>query len=432
MLDALSKKFNKNRNTIRAYLAGLDSKGIRVTRPYTNGGGNTEPKSGYVLSNTGDHTEISAEVGERIRTESDLIRVLNIDTREWKIDRFTVSKSEATRKDRQVDWEVEDGVVVHGRVRDTGRLRIEPTFNVKVWLSRKTKEIRNVLVVDDIKADLKKFSHKYSKIKYPKLADGMLLEVEFPDLHLGKLSWGEESGQDSDLKIQTKRVHEALGQLMSYVKGFPIERILFPLGNDFWNSDDKFGNTTAGTKMSEDTRWKKTYRAGRVLAVEMIDRLSTIAPVDVLIITGNHSEQREFFLGDALWCWYRQNPNVTINNDAKTRKYYSFGKNLIGFVHGNTEKVSRLASLMAGEVPDLWSKSTYREWHLGHLHHKEETVQKTHEDGSVVIRVLRSLSPPDSWHYEHGFVGNVQAGEAFLWDREKGLVAQLTLTPGRD
>jgi hypothetical protein len=240
------------------------------------------------------------------------------------------------------------------------------------------------------------------------------------------MTWGEESGTDSDLKIQTRLVIETLDKLLSYAKGFPVERILLPIGNDYFNTDNKSDTTTAGTPQQEDTRWKKTYRAGRILAVTMIEMCSQIAPVDVLIVSGNHDEQKIFYMGDALWCWFHDNPNVTVNNSAKNRKYYAFGNSLIGFTHGEKEKTNKLSNLMAGEAPKLWVKSKYREWHMGHLHHKEDMWFRTHEEDGVTVRLLRSLSPADAWHYDKGLNTAIRASEGFLWSRKNGLVAQFT------
>lgn len=382
----------------------------------------------YTYVNRGDVAEIDLVTNQRIVSEKDLIRFLNIDTDEWQVERFSVGKSEAYRKDRQVKWIVENGTVVSGSVNDSGQLLIKPLFSVKVWLKRKTREIRNALAVADLKADLKRFAHRYKRIKYPKIKAGLLFEIEMPDVHLGKLTWHEETGEDSDLKIQTARILQVLDALLAHAIRYPLARILLPIGNDYFNADNKFDTTTAGTPQQEDTRWKKTYRKGRVLAVEMIDRCAALAPVDVLLIPGNHDEERNFYLGDALECWYHKCPNVTINNSAKKRKYYRYGKTLLGFTHGSSEKQSKLQNLMPQEVPELWAQTKFREWHVGDKHHREDVVYKTVESDGVTVRVLRSLSPADAWHYDKGFIGALQASEAFLWDGERGLVAQFTAT----
>lgn len=385
------------------------------------------PQYSYV--NKGETAELLVETERRIRTEKDLLKVIDLDTDTWEIEKFIVGKSEGYRKDRQVKWKVRKGVVAYGEVNDTGKLLIVPMFSVKVWLRRKTQAIRAGLAVDDLKRDMQRYAPKYKRIKYPKLTDGMLLEIAIPDAHVGELVWAEESGENSDLKLQVRRVTIAIEELIKYARNFPIEKILFTLGNDFFNSDTPGNTTTAGTPMSEDTRWQKTFRAGRVLACAVIDKLETLAPVDVKIIPGNHDFVRSFHLGDSLECWYRNCPNVSIDNNARTRKYYVYGKCLIMLTHGDEEKTDELHELMSAEEPMLWAQSRFREVHLGHLHHKREMRYKvktpmTQEYKGVVVRFLRGLTPTDAWHRGKGYIGALQSAELFLWHKEKGVVAQ--------
>jgi hypothetical protein len=82
-----------------------------------------------------------------------------------------------------------------------------------------------------------------------------------------------------------------------------------------------------------------------------------VAPVDVLIVPGNHDRERMFYAGAALECWYHGSPNVLVDNGAQLRKYYSLGKNLIGFTHGSEEKFTMLPGIMAHEVPQLCDRS---------------------------------------------------------------------------
>jgi hypothetical protein len=321
---------------------------------------------------------------------------------------------------------VTDGRVSKGDVEDTGKMLVVPLYHMELRLVRKEEEIRANSAIEEMIQDAKKFAPVYPKIKYAPSKGKMLYEIAMPDIHFGRLTWHEESGQDFDIKIAEYIVRETLSQLLQYSKNFEIGRILFPLGNDFFNANSKLNTTVKGTAQQEDTRWQKTFRAGRRLAIEMIDSCMEIAPVDVLLIPGNHDEERVFYLGDALECWYHNNKNVRIDNDAVSRKYYTFGKVLLGFTHGDAETTKKLPSLMQFEVPKLWGDSTYREWHTGDKHHKTDFVLEVDEQVGIVIRILRSLAPADAWTFAHGFVGSQRAAEAFLWHPENGLIAQFT------
>ena len=72
------------------------------------------------------------------------------------------------------------------------------------------------------------------------------------------------------------------------------------------------------------------------------------------------------------------------------------------------------------------AESDHREWHLGDKHHKKDLLQRTEDVDGVTIRLLRSLSATDTWHFDKGYVGGVRSAEGFLWDKGDGLIAQFT------
>ena len=362
----------------------------------------------------------------RMLTKEDVEKQFNVDMTKWEVDNFEVHSSEGYRKDRKVEWHMKDGEVIQGDVSDSGKMLVVPLFHIKVKFRRKVEEIRMRSAIDDMKEAAATYAPVYPKIRYPKAKGGdHLYEIDMPDIHFGRLTWDEESGSNFDIQIAEEAVDKVLSKLLSYAKTFPVNRILLPIGNDFYNVNSKTNTTVGGTPQQEDTRWQKTFRRGRELAVHMIEMCSAVAPTDVLIVKGNHDEEKTFYLGDALYSWFHNDPNVKINNDAMSRKYYLYGKNLIGFTHGSEYKIDKLPSIMPTEVPDLWAKSTYREWHLGHIHHKYEV----NEENGVVIRFLRSLVSIDAWTYDHGFVGALKAAESFVWEEKGGLVAQFTAVP---
>lgn len=385
----------------------------------------------YSFTDNGESAEATAVLDmDTIRSPKELIKALNIDESVWEIYRKQVGKQAAWRKDREVYWRVANNKVTSGEVRDSGKIKIVPLFTVKVWMKRKTDAIRVNLALEDFKKTVYSFAPKTVSLKYNKPSGNFLYEVEMPDIHFGKLTWAEESGEDGDLKLQTESAKKVLSELLSYTNHFPVEKILFPIGNDYYNVDNNLNTTTHGTPQQEDTRWRKSFKEGWQLASDMINMCLQVAPVDVLVIGGNHDEQRSFYLGEVLSALYKNTKHVNIDNSAKMRKYYKYGVNLIGLTHGYYEKTRQLKELMAFEVPQMWAETTYREWHTGDKHHKEDWVHKTHEEhNGVVIRILRSLTTVDAWHYNKGYVGALKASESFLWDKNNGLKAQFTATP---
>ena len=96
-----------------------------------------------------------------------------------------------------------------------------------------------------------------------------MLELPIMDFHLGKLAWGEETGQDDyDLKIAERLWEETVTDILSKVSvlGDP-EYFLFPVGQDFFHFDTPRVTTTAGTQLDSDTRWQKMFTKGVELLV---------------------------------------------------------------------------------------------------------------------------------------------------------------------
>lgn len=367
---------------------------------------NKQPTSSFKEEN--GRGEVSAKTYERITTLEQLIRVCEIDTVYWEIERWVCNK-----------WEV-------GAKNNNNELKVKPLFQVKAWLKKRTVELRASSNAKDLIEEAKSFAPKYPKIKYQKHDNGLLYELQIPDIHFGRLTWAEESGENYDIKIAKQVVNDVVDKLLNYAQHFEIDKILIPFGNDYFNVNNTQNTTSHGTPQQEDVRFQKTFRLGRELAVGIVDRCSTIAPVDVLVIPGNHDEERMFYLGDALESWYHANPNVMIYNQAKKRKYYRFGKVLLGFTHGAYEKQSKLPLLMAMEASQDWAKSEFREWHLGHQHNKKDVMYFANEESGVVVRVLRAVASPDAWTHDHAYVGAERAAESFLWHPDNGLLAQFT------
>jgi len=281
-------------------------------------------------------------------------------------------------------------------------------------------------VLNELKEDLKNYAPKYPKVIYKNnFKEPVMLEISIYDLHYAKLCWHEESGKDYDTKIAEQRFNDALKDLISRaVSVYNIEKILFVFGNDFFNSEGKSNATTAGTPQDTDSRWQKMFTGGRKLLVKGIETLAQVAPVEAIGIYGNHANQAEFYLGDAIECWFHNCMDVNVNNKPTARKYFLYGNTLIGLTHGNLEKENDLPLLMASEVPEWWSKAKYREFHRGDKHHERIKVfNTTVENKTVVLRTLCSMSGTDAWHTGQGYVGQRQSAQSFAYGKDNGLRA---------
>ena len=349
-----------------------------------------------------------------IHTLDELLEYAQVDTSIWEVERFVVNKWEGFIK---IDSDSRAGF-------DT---KVQPLFQVKATLKKKKEVVNLKKIYNELKDDLKNYSPTaFGTTTRVKSNDGKLLQICIADHHLGKLCWGEEVGNDYDLKIAKKTYCDAVNDLLQKAAGFNVEKILFVVGNDFLNSDNLLNTTTKGTHQDTDSRHFKLYREARIMLCDVINRLREVAAVDVVIVPGNHDVETMFYLGDALDLCYANDPEVSIYNSPKKRKYYDYGEVLLMFTHGNEEKITQLPLIMAQEEPQLWAKATFREVHIGHFHSKKVYSRiDVDENVGVRTRILPSLTTADFWHYSKGYVGNIRSSEAFVWDKKHGMEAQL-------
>lgn len=363
----------------------------------------TEDKIQY--SEKGGVAEVSVEKSLKIKSLEELIRVAKIDLSVWEIERYVTNKWETTNS---------DGISFEN-------------WQVKAWMKKlKIASVASKNIAADLKSDL--IDLKFPAVNYLPKSHGNLFVPNIYDLHLGKMAWGPESGEDYDLSIAKLRFNNALDDLMNKASGYNIERIMFPVGNDLFNSDKStpFPQTTGGTPQQDDTRYQKLFREARILMVEGILKLSQVAPVDVVTVFSNHDEERGFYLGEVLDAVFINHTSVRVDNSPKNRKYYQFGKCLIATAHGHGVKDQDLPLTMAQEAPEMWADTWYREFLLGHIHHSKKLVTQIGKDyRGVFVTYMTSPSATDSWHYKHNLTGSIKGAEGFIYNKEEGKIGSV-------
>jgi hypothetical protein len=378
-----------------------------TTLPQTESAGN-----GCELQDTtqGDARDLSYR-GTQIRSVDDLMVAAKIDTQIWSLARHSLSMTERQAKNPL-----------------TGQLELQRFSLIRATLRRRTPELFLENTLTSMLERFRNAAPERSAIIRSPPTDGML-EISIMDLHLGKFCSAAEGGRAYDPDIAQRMYLTALEDLVAKASIFRPERVLLPTGNDFLNTDSLGRMTTAGTLQDEAITWKESFLRGRLLLVKAIDRLRQIAPVDVVIIPGNHDSQRLYYLGQVLEAWFHRTPNVRVQCCQTPRHYVVYGRNLIGFAHGHNERHDKLPVLMATERPKEWGMTTHREFHLGHLHSKQlKMFVPTADHQGVLVRIIPSLCPPDSWHAAMGYSGRL-AAEAYFWDAQEGCVATLTHSP---
>ena len=269
----------------------------------------------------------------------------------------------------------------------------------------------------NLKADLldyiKTRSVKVPKIKYKKSKDPICYEISLPDIHYGKIT-------DEPMETIEKHYIQAIMDLHKKADGLEIDRFLLPVGNDGLNSEGMSRATTKGTPQQDNMRWRESFRGYWHLVSKAIDYLAQFALVDVIVVQGNHDFERMFYAGEVLDAIYKNNKNVTVDNGLDARKYYEYGINMIMFTHGDKEKTQELPLLIATEQPAMWSRAKAREVHCGHRH-----KEMLNEYMGTKVRFIPSICGNDLWHKTQGYVGTLRCGQAYIWNKNRGLEGYL-------
>ena len=270
--------------------------------------------------------------------------------------------------------------------------------------------------VESIKQEIEQFAATYSpsaprKPRKP-IIDPVAYEISLPDIHYGKL-------HDLNLTQVEDEYMIAVQDLVRKASGLGIERFILPIGNDGMNSEGMRGTTTKGTPQQDSGGWKDTFRGYWQLMTTAIDFLKEKAPVDIIVISGNHDYERMFYAGDVLAGWYRNDADVTVDNSYSSRKYYEYGKNMLMFTHGDKEKPADMPLIMATENPEMFARTSHREVHCGHLH-----KEMVNEYRGIKVRFIPSICPNDEWHKQMGYEAK-RTGQAYIWNKFKGLEGYL-------
>jgi hypothetical protein len=373
------------------------------------------------LDVTGDKAVLTKTVPAQVQTLEQLIEQCAIDTSVWEVERFTCQAMQQGSVPRATRPE-------GGRwIRPSTEVVVTQLYNVKAWLRRKVEVIG---MREEIAAMIEEAKAFVAPRPLPNArgkggaGGGYLLIPSIPDLHVGKLAWGPETGgAHYDSRIAVELYKEALFKLVERTGAFNVQQIVLPIGNDLLNSDNVQQTTTRGTQQLGDGRWHKTYKMVREMLTDGITFLRQLAPVHVVVVPGNHDQQAMWTMGELLRTRFHYDEQITFDNDPVLWKFHEWHKNMFMFLHGDKGKRPDYPSVMARLKKDMWGRTEHREVHTGHLHTKQ-----VEERYGTKILISPALCPPDAWHAENLYVGNARAAEAFVYHPEEGRVSTATFT----
>lgn len=242
------------------------------------------------------------------------------------------------------------------------------------------------------------------------------IEVSIADFHLAKKTLEGET-----IREKKEQYLDVLCDLIDKVRSnFMINKIVFPISNDFFHTDNYQNQTTNGTPQDVLTGYDNEYEEGFDLLVQAINYLQEVCySVEVVLVQGNHDRTKSFYLAHALEVFFSNNTKIKFQREHSTTKSVVLGNTFIGYHHGNC-KIDDLPLLFAtGKDASKFGSCKYREVHTGDKHH-----YMAKEIKGVRIQQMPSLSGTDRWHADNNFVNSIRAGIVLIYDVLLGKIGE--------
>jgi len=244
----------------------------------------------------------------------------------------------------------------------------------------------------------------------------------FTDYHLGMLAWHQEGGSDWNVSLAEKTIIAALVQMVNQSPN--AHTGVLNIQGDFLHTDGKTPVTpTAKHVLDADSRFPKIRRA----AIRIIRSLVNIClqrhqEVYLIIAEGNHDEESAGWLADLFAVHYEEEPRVTVNDSILPFYVFEWGNTMLGVHHGHKVKNENLPLLFAAQFPQEWGRTTRREIHCGHRHHRDEK-----EYNGVTIVQHPTLAARDAYAARGGWIAD-RAAWAITYHKKYGAVGRVMVT----
>ena len=244
----------------------------------------------------------------------------------------------------------------------------------------------------------------------------------FTDYHLGMLAWHQEGGADWDVSKAERIIIAALIQMVNQSPN--AHTAVLNIQGDFLHTDGKTPVTPASKHVLDaDSRLPKIRRAAiRIIRSLMAICLQRHQEVYLIIAEGNHDEESSGWLADLFAVHYEEEPRVTVNDSVLPFYVFEWGSTMLGVHHGHKVKNESLPLLFAAQFPQQWGRTTRREIHCGHRHHRDEK-----EYNGVTVVQHPTLAARDAYAARGGWIAD-RAAWAITYHKKYGAVGRVMIT----
>jgi hypothetical protein len=244
----------------------------------------------------------------------------------------------------------------------------------------------------------------------------------FTDYHLGMLAWHKEGGNDWNISIAERTIIAALQQMIE--QSPKAHTAVINIQGDFLHTDGKTPVTPASKHVLDaDSRFPKIRKSAiRIIRSLVAMSLLRHQAVHLIIAEGNHDEESSGWLADLFSVHYEEEPRITVNDSVLPFYVFEWGNAMLGFHHGHKVKNESLPLLFAAQFPQEWGRTTRREIHCGHRHHRDEK-----EYNGVTVVQHPTLAARDAYAARGGWIAD-RAAWAITYHKKYGAVGRVMIT----
>jgi hypothetical protein len=393
-----SLRWKKNPTYCAAKLGITESHYVKLKKEILSSKKNEKKKDRF-FAKAAEHAQIAESVniekGEKTisgtftnepKTAEEIIELLNIDTKQWKLSQY---------------WNKQMGD--HWRVSA---------------LVTKLKEADK----NNLEELLENWKPKTYKLPKTNLNNSKELEKVCGIMSLQDVHFGKQGNETID-----KDFEDTIIDLLGRATGTHyIETIYFVVGGDLINMDTFAGTTTSGTILDNCMSATEAYQQAFDAMHWAIGYIKSFCKnLVVVYIPGNHDRLSSFHLAHAL-SKSIESDEITWDIKYEERKVHVWHNNFNAFEHG--DKGSKNNPLIyASEYPKEWGATTNRTLYKGHIHTDRKVEYMTsNETAGFIEKTLPSLGKTDYYHYSNKYVGNRRSGKLELQHPTKGNICELT------
>lgn len=272
---------------------------------------------------------------------------------------------------------------------------------------------------EDLEQWFNKLDRKYGNLTIPTISsdygtNGNLLLLPISDLHYALKASMLETGNEYDCNIAENLFFYVIKDVLTRTKHTKLKKIIFTIGGDMSNFDNLAGTTVKGTTQDNACGYFEMMEKLFEMTIMAIDMLANIAPVDVILVNGNHDKTVGYALAQYCYAWYKNDKRVKVDTSPLPRKYVVFGKTLMVFAHD--ADIKKLPGLIPDEARMYWSDVDMTEVFLQHLHSETVLDEKNH----MRIQRLPTISASSAWSNNQGYASHRQC-KSFIFDEKYGL-----------